>query len=171
MSTTNQTLSNNLRSWSPAQIILWATAVVVVLDGIAGTIYFYTLLHLTPGQFLQWIASAINGASAFTAGSSTIIEGFIIHVLVTIIMAVVYYFAFRSVDLIRKNVILSGIVCGLGIWLVMNLLVFPHSNVPPTPFVLFNAIVSIIWHIVLVGIPFAVITNSHLKNSYTTYNK
>jgi uncharacterized membrane protein YagU involved in acid resistance len=171
MSTTNQALTNKPGSWSPVRVILRATAIVVVLDGIAGIIYFHTLLKLNPGQFMQWIASAINGVSAFTAGSSTIIEGFIIHVIVTAIMAVVYYFAFKASGLIRKNSITSGIVYGLGIWLVMNLLVFPYSNVPPTPFVLFNAIISIIWHIVLVGIPFAIITNSHFKNSHTTYNR
>lgn len=166
MSTQNQTLRSNQKEWSAVQIILWAAAVVIVLDGIAGVIYFYTLLNLGPAQFMQWIASAINGVSAFAGGSSTIIEGFIIHVIVTIIMAVVYYFAYKASSLVRKNAIISGIIYGLGIWIVMNLIVFPLSNVPPAPFVLFNAIISIIWHIVLVGLPFAIITNLHLKKSY-----
>lgn len=167
MSTTNQTLTTNQRSWTATQTILWSSAVVILLDGIAGIIYFYTLLKLGPGQFMQWIASAINGPSAFAAGASTIVEGFIIHVIVTVIMGLVYYYAFKESNLVRKNAIVSGIIYGLGIWVVMNLVIFPLSNVPAAPFVLFNAIVSIIWHIVLVGIPFAIITNSHLKNSYT----
>lgn len=161
----NQTLAHDQRSWTPAQIILWAAAVVVLLDGIAGIIYFHTLLNMGPAQFMQWIASAINGPSAFAAGTSTIIEGFIIHVIVTIIMAVVYYYAYKKSSFIRRNTLLSGIIYGLGIWLVMNLLVFPLSNVPASPFVLFNGIVSIIWHIVLVGVPFAIITNTHLKKN------
>ena len=166
MSVKNQTLLKNQEEWSAIQIILWATAVVVVLDGIAGVVYFYTLLNLGPAQFMQWITSAIDGTSAFGAGSSAIIEGFIIHVIVTFIMAAVYYFAYKNSRIVRKNTLTSGIIYGLGIWIVMNLIVFPLSNVPPAPFVLFNAFISIIWHIVLVGLPFSIITNSYLKNSY-----
>ncbi len=166
----NQTLTRDQGSWTPTKTILWSSAVVVVTDGIAGILYFLLLLKMGPALFMQWIASAINGPTAFAAGTSTIVEGFIIHVIVTIIMGAVYYYAYKKSSLIRRNTIASGIIYGLGIWLVMNLLVFPLSNVPPAPFVLFNAIVSIIWHIVLVGVPFAVITNTHSKNSINTYN-
>lgn len=166
MSTRNQTLKPDQRSWSPLQVVLCSAAVAALLDAIAGIIFFYTLFKLTLGQFLQFIASAIDGPSAFAAGSSAIFKGFVIHLIISLILAVVYYYAFRASSLLRKNAIVSGIIYGLGIWLVMNLLVFPLSNVQKSPFDPFAASISLIWHIVLVGLPIALITQSHLKNSF-----
>lgn len=163
---TNDQIINNKREWSAAQIILWSGIVVAVLDGIAGIIFFHIRLNFSPSKFMQWIASAIEGPSAFTAGSSAIIEGVVIHLLSSIIMAALYYLAYQSSRIIRGNTVISGIIYGFGIWIVMNLIVFPLSNVPPAPFVLFNALISITWHIVLVGLPIAIITNSHSKKSY-----
>jgi len=54
-----------------------------------------------------------------------------------------------------------GLLFGLGIWLVMNLLILPLSNIPKSPFNLNLAFVGIIWHMVLVGLPIAIITSKY----------
>ena len=68
---------------------------------------------------------------------------------------------YPNIKLLRDNKILMGLIYGLGIWLVMNLLILPVSNIPKNPFDINLAIVGIIWHMVLVGLPIALITAKH----------
>jgi len=62
---------------------------------------------------------------------------------------------------LQKYKIASGLIFGLGVWLVMNLMVLPNSNIPKAPFDTRLAAIGIIWHMILVGLPIALITAKH----------
>ena len=64
-----------------------------------------------------------------------------------------------------KNYILAGILYGLFVWAVMNLLVVPFSNAPSIPLKLQPAIISMIILVGMVGIPISVITHRYFINS------
>lgn len=138
--------------------ILWSGLVAGILDAIAGVIVFYIWFGLNPLQVVQFIASGIHGPSAINGGVLMIIAGLFYHFVIAYAVAIIYFYAYPKISLLGKHKILSGLIYGLGIWLVMNLLILPYSNIPKSPFDGGLAGVEIIWHMVLVGFPISYIT-------------
>jgi uncharacterized membrane protein YagU involved in acid resistance len=160
MSTENQTVE----SAKPAtgfKTIFWSGLVAGILDGIAAIIVLHAWYKLTPPQVMQWIASGVYGAVAFAGGASMVIAGIFFHFVVAYVLAVVYFFVFPKINFLNVRPLLSGVLFGFGIFLVMNLLVIPASNIQKSPFDPGLAAVSITWHILLVGLPISLITKKY----------
>ncbi|MDB5087247.1 MAG: hypothetical protein JWR09_1241 [Mucilaginibacter sp.] len=160
MPTKNQTVESS-KPAAGFKTILWSGLVAGILDGIAAIIVLHAWYKLTPSQVMQWIASGAYGAAAFTGGTPTVIAGIFFHFVVAYVLAVIYFFAFPKIKFLSARPILSGFLFGLGIFLVMNLLVIPASNIQKSPFDPGLAAVSIIWHMLLVGLPISLITKKH----------
>jgi hypothetical protein len=160
MSTQVQT-NGSLQSVNGFKTIFWSGLACGILDGIAAVVFFYAWLKLTPGQVMQFIASGIYGPAAFSGGASMVWTGIAIHFFVAFVAAAIYFYVYPKLSLLHTNPMLSGLLFGLGIWLVMNLLVIPGSNIHQGPFDPAAALISIAWHMLLVGLPIALITKKH----------
>ncbi len=141
--------------------ILWSGLVAGVLDSLAGVVVYYIWFGLNPLQVLQFIAAGIYGPSAINGGVYPILVGLFFHFVIAYAVAIIYFYAYPKISITGRYSIASGLVYGLGIWLVMNLLVLPQTNIPKSPFDAGLAAVGIIWHMVLVGLPIAIITNKY----------
>lgn len=139
--------------------ILWSGLIAGLLDSLAGIVVYYIWFDLNPLQVLQFIASGIYGPSAINGGVSYIMIGLFFHFVIAYAVAIIYFYAFPKISILREYKVASGLVFGLGIWLVMNLLILPYTNIPKSPFDAELGIVGIIWHMVLVGLPIAIITS------------
>lgn len=153
------------KSSSPTKTILWSGLVAGVLDAVAGVIVYYIFFAFNPFKVLQFIASGIHGPEALNGGVLMIIAGTLYHFIIAYACAVVYFFLYPRVALLRKNISIMGLLFGLAIWLVMNFLVLPLSNIPKSPFDINLAIVGVIWHMVLVGLPIAIITSKYFQKN------
>ncbi|WP_298420161.1 DUF1440 domain-containing protein [uncultured Kordia sp.] len=151
------------RSSSPIKTILWSGLISGILDSIAGVIVYYIYFGLNPLQVLQFIAAGVYGPEAINGGVGMILIGTFFHFLIAYVAAIIYFFAYPKISLLRNNKVLMGLLYGFVIWLFMNLLVLPYSNIPKGPFDIGLAIVGIVWHMVLVGLPIALITSKYLK--------
>ncbi len=165
---TNSNLTNTLEIFglnvtSVLKAILWSGLVAGVLDSLAGVVVYYIYFGLNPFQVLQFIASGIYGPSAINGGFLMIIVGLLFHFVIAYTVAIIYFYAYPNIKILRDQKIIAGLVYGLGIWLVMNLLILPNTNVPKSPFDLSLAIVGIVWHMILVGLPIALITAKHYE--------
>lgn len=149
------------KSSSPTKTILWSSLVAGILDAIAGVIVYYIYFGLNPLQVLQFIAAGVYGPEAINGGIGMILAGTFFHFLIAYVVAVIYYIAYPKIAILRKSKVMMGLIYGLGIWLVMNFLILPYSNIPKGPFNMGLAIVGIVWHMVLVGLPIALITSKH----------
>ena len=157
------TIFDFTKSSSASKTILWSGLVAGVLDAIAGVIVYYIFFGLNPLQVLQFIATGIHGPEAMNGGIPMIIAGTIYHFIIAYGCAIAYFFLYPKLSFLRKNVAVMGLLFGLVIWLVMNLIVLPQSNIPKSPFDINLAIVGIIWHMVLVGLPIAIITSKYFS--------
>ena len=146
---------------SATQAIGWSGLVAGVLDAIAGVIVFYIFFGMDPFQVLQFIASGVFSPTAINGGFLMILAGTFFHFLIAYVVAVIYFLAYPKIQLLQNQKVIMGLLYGLGIWLVMNLLILPYSNTPKNPFDINVAAVGIIWHMVLVGLPIALITAKH----------
>ena len=138
-----------------------------VLDAAAGVVVFDFALHrMTIVQVLQWIASGALGPKAFDGGLTTAFIGNLLHFVIAYGWTVGYYAVYRSIGLLGRKPILSGLLYGALIWAAMNLIVLPYfSRVPPAPFEAGVAAVGLAWHMALVGLPIALFAKSHFDRA------
>lgn len=148
---------------STVTTILKSGIVAGTLDAIAGVIVYYIWFQFNPFQVLQFIASGIHGPTAINSGIPMIFAGMIYHYFIAFVVAIIYFFAYPKIGLLREYKIISGLLFGLGVWLIMNLIVLPNSNIPKGSFDAGLAAVGILWHMVLVGLPIALITAKHYE--------
>ena len=136
---------------------------------VAGTLDILFAICLTlffgrdPMTMLRYVASGpFPPATEWGAAGS--ILGLAVHFALMWVMATFYFVATRiRPDLVDKPVV-GGIAYGLVTYVAMNLIVVPlrFGNWPPTPR---SVATQLFAHIVLVGIPIALIVSKKLRRS------
>lgn len=142
-----RTVSTSIRS-----AILYATLVAGALDALDGVVFF-GLKGLNPIQVLQFIASGVLGAAAFTGGLATAGVGVLVHFSITAVIAAIYIFASQRIPALSSQWALCGLLYGAAVWAVMNLVVLPHTAVAPAPITIAALLNGIIGHAFLIGLP------------------
>lgn len=150
---------------SAIQTISIAAIVSGLLDSAAASVVFYLKLGLNPAQVMQYVASALYGEAAFSEGAWMVIVGAVMHFLIAFVIAAVYFYLYPKINLLEKWPVISGLLLGVAIWMVMNLLIIPLSKIQPAPFELMAVIISISWHMLLVGLPISLIIKRHFENN------
>ena len=130
----NQTASGITGSKTsvPATIIK-AALISGVLDATAGVIVYWIFKGLNPLQVLQYIASGIFGPLVINGSFLYVLIGLALHFLIAFAFTCVYYLAFPFIQSFAKNTYLNGLIYGAFIWLFMNYLILPNSNIPHAP--------------------------------------
>ena len=142
--------------------IALATAVAGTLD-----ILFAMILTVWFGReipnMLRFVASGpFPEATEWGAAGAAL--GLVVHFTLMAIMATVFVLLVRWRPILVSTPLLTGIGYGLATYVVMNWIVVPlrfDSPLPPKPISIATQLFA---HIVLVGIPFALIAARTLRN-------
>lgn len=128
----------------------------------AGTldlVYAFTLWWMrgvSPVRILQAISSGLQGADAYRGGATSATLGAVLHYLILMVAAALFYAASRRFDWLWQHAVISGMAFGLGIYVVMNHIVVPLSAFPGRsavePLLVFTGVLA---HLFLVGVPIA----------------
>src|SRR5882757_3652209 len=102
MSTKTQTVES-LKPEAGFKTIFLSGLVAGILDGIAAIVVLHIWFKLTPAQVMQWIASGVYGASAFTGGTTTVLAGIFFHFVVAYVLAILYFLAFPKIGLLNTR--------------------------------------------------------------------
>ncbi len=135
----------------------------IIAGGLAAGIIDGTSAFLTFGSGMPYgIASGLLGSKAFpTAGGGGPLIwslGLALHFVVAFGAATAYCLASRRYHFLQKNFLLGGVVCGMAVFLAMNLIVLPLSAVPfPIgPFSVAALRNGLGFHVILVGLPISI---------------
>ncbi|WP_281321915.1 DUF1440 domain-containing protein [Flavobacterium aestivum] len=139
---------------SKIKTIFLAGLVAGLLDGTAAVVF---LGKMNYSAVFKFVASGLFGKSAFAGGNEMIIYGIIIHLLIAMTFAFLYYFSFSKISFFSKNKIIGGLLFGLLVWMIMNLLVLPFTNISHSPIILISAIKNILILMICVGLPISLI--------------
>jgi hypothetical protein len=129
----NATISRTYTAGSGAR-----AARAIIAGGLLGGLFDITYAcvvwairaGVTPIRVGQSVASGLLGREAALAGGVPVgILGLVLHFLMTILMASVYYAAATRIPVLVKRAVPCGIAYGLGIYLVMNFVVMPLSAI------------------------------------------
>jgi hypothetical protein len=100
------------------------------------------------------IASGLLGRSAFQGGSATYVLGIVLHFLIALSAAAVYYAASRKLEFLKEHPLVCGLFYGIAVFLVMNLIVLPLSAIHSRgPFPLNGLIQGLLVHMFCIGLP------------------
>jgi uncharacterized membrane protein YagU involved in acid resistance len=138
-----------------ARSILVAGFVAGLLDIAAAIISFYLKNNQPPTKMFQFIASGALGSPAFTGGMGTAALGLLFHFLLAYIFTIAFYFIYPKIGLLSKNKIITGLVYGLLVWCIMNLVVLPLSKAPAIPFETKGAVTGMLILLFCIGLPIA----------------
>ena len=140
---------------------------IAVATAVSGTLDILFAMILTVsfgreiGNMLRYVGSG-PFPQATDMGTSGAILGLLVHFGLMAIMAAVYVLTARRIPALIEKPIQWGVVYGLATYVVMNWLVVPmrfDTPLPPSPLSMATQLFA---HIVLVGIPIALITARHL---------
>jgi uncharacterized membrane protein YagU involved in acid resistance len=85
--------------------------------------------------------------------------------VISFVIAAAYFYLYPVISQLRKWPVISGLLLGVAVWLFMNLFIIPFSKIQPPPFELSAVIISVVWHMALVGLPISLITKMHFENT------
>ena len=108
-----------------------------------------------PIQVLQYIASSLLGARAFSGGLASAGLGLVVHFAIALVVATIYILASRRVAVLRTQWALLGLLFGAAVWAVMNLVVLPLTAVAPSPITTAALVNGVMGHALFVGLPSA----------------
>jgi uncharacterized membrane protein YagU involved in acid resistance len=119
-------------------------------------------------RLLQSVASGLLGPAAFNGGVPTAALGLLLHFLIAFSAAAIFYVASRRFPLLTRRAVLSGVLYGIVIYAVMNLVVLPLSATPRRvafpPLVLATGLLV---HMFWIGLPIALAARRALAASST----
>ena len=142
------------RTLTVSRALLYATLVVGALDAADG-IVFFGLQGKNPIQVLQYIASSLLGARAFSGGLASAGLGLVVHFAIALVVAAIYILASRRVAVLRTQWVLLGLLYGAAVWAVMNLVFLPLTAVAPGPITTAALVNGVVSHALFVGLPSA----------------
>ncbi|HYD11719.1 MAG TPA: hypothetical protein VEC11_02610 [Allosphingosinicella sp.] len=147
---------------SLARPIVTATLIAGTLD-ILAAITLTLLYGRDPMNMLRYVGSGpFPGATGMgTAGS---VLGLAVHFALMAIMVTIFVVAAARLRALWQKPILWGVLYGVATYVAMNWIVVPlrfHTPLPPSAMAIAT---QLFCHIVLVGIPIALVTARHFRS-------
>jgi hypothetical protein len=118
----------------------------------------YAIVVYSPHQPIlvpQTIASGILGIKSYGGGVGTAVLGVILHFVIAIGAATVYYLASRRLTFLVSRAVLCGLIYGALVYLFMHLVVVPLSATPKGPTHFIYQAFEFVEHWFCVGLPIA----------------
>jgi len=141
---------------------------IAIATAVAGTLDIIFAMVLTVffgreiGGMLRYVASG-PFPQATDMGAGGAILGLVVHFALMAIMAAAYvWFATSRREHLITMPVLAGIAYGVVTYVIMNLIVVPLRFDTPLPPSARSILTQLFAHVVLVGIPIALITARHL---------
>jgi hypothetical protein len=106
----------------------------------------------TATRLLQFVASGLIGQKAFEGGIGTAALGLGLQFVIAFCVVTVFYAASRSFPVVHRHAVITGMVYGLIVFGVMNLIVLPLSAAKPRH-TLTGDLLQIGIHMFVIGLP------------------
>ncbi|HEY4100046.1 MAG TPA: hypothetical protein VGM20_04120 [Gemmatimonadales bacterium] len=141
-----------------------AGLMVAVLDlSFAATYWVVLRGAITFPRLLKGIAAGVLGRAALQDGASVAWLGLLVHCTVAFGWTALFLLmrarwpAFRRALSTQRGIVSIGVAYGASVWLVMDFIVIPLSGATPTPLSSSWFYICLVWHMIGVGPPMAII--------------
>ncbi len=145
--------SKNVFTQKVIKIILWTAFLAGTLDILSAIINTYLQFNISPGRVFRFIASGVFGDEAYSGGAEMIAAGVLFHYSIALIWTAIFFFIFMKVKLPSGYKYIFGLLYGILVWLVMNLIVIPLSNTPQHPLTFRGVLLGVLFLMFFIGLP------------------
>ena len=153
------------RSTTPSlvQWILLTGLLAGTLDGLAAVINFTINGGKDPVVLIfRYIAGAVFGAKARTGGTPMVIWGIFFHYMIAMLFTIFFFLIYPKIRSFLPHPIITGLIYGALVWVIMNQVVVPLSNLPKKPvFHLKNAAIQMGILMLCIGLPISLMTKKY----------
>ena len=150
---------------SPFKTILLAGFVAGTLDMLGALLVYVVILDkTTASKLLRGIASGVFKKQAMTGGTEMELYGILFHYIIAFAFTIFFFIIFPYISFLRKQKILSGLLYGIFVWCVMNLVVLQIVLANPAPFKLKSALIGASILMVMIGLPLSFFANKYYGN-------
>ena len=116
--------------------------------------FSYVRSGVPPSRVLQFVASGALGPDAYTGGTAAAAIGLGFHYLFALLFTAFFFAAARAMPSLRRRPVVTGVIYGIGIYLVMNFVVIPLSRIGPRPMAATIVLLTgLLVHMFLIGTP------------------
>jgi hypothetical protein len=144
-----------MRRYTAGTAILAGGLVAGTLD-ILYAIGFSAWRGTPPMTLLQFVASGLLGQASFQGGAATAALGLVLHYLMVLLIAAIFFALSRQFTFLVRKPLLWGPVFGFFVYWVMNLVVMQLSATPNKwRFVLLSFATGILVHMFFIGLTIA----------------
>ena len=141
--------------------ILVTGLLVGTLDAAAAVIQFIIPTVRNPVRIFEYIASGVFGMDAFSGGATMAVAGLFFHYFIATAWTSVFFTVYPRIPWLAKNKVAGGLLYGVFIWLLMNLVILPLSNVPHIPIHITGAAIGMLILMLVVGLPISLRANKY----------
>ncbi|MBW4891207.1 hypothetical protein KXQ82_15885 [Mucilaginibacter sp. HMF5004] len=147
------------------KLTLLSGLLVGTLDMTAACINAYLSFGLNPTRVFKYIAAGVLGKSAFAGGALVDVLGVLLHYFIACSWTAFFFFIYPRTNLVNQNKYITGTFYGVLIWMVMNLVVVPLTNVPKPKngFNVTQAYINAGILIAVIGIPLSLIAYRYFR--------
>lgn len=152
-----------------APLILRIGLIAGTLD-IADALIFSHFRGATPVMVFQYIASGLIGTASFQRGWKSVVLGALMHYFIALTWTAIFYFASRRVAILIRRPVWSGLLYGVAVYLFMNLVALPLSNVPHPlkPISLVSRVNGVLALMFFIGLTIALLVRRSAVHSAST---
>jgi hypothetical protein len=133
------------------------------LDLTAACVYSWIRASVSPVRVFHSIASGVLGPDSFTGGAKTAVLGVALHFLIATVATAVFYFASRAWFFLIEHPIVSGLLYGIPVYVVMNFVVLPLSQVTQRPQPMSSRLINLVILMFCIGLPIALIVRRYAR--------
>src|SRR5215472_4101628 len=152
-----------MKNSAALRTILTAGLAVGVLD-ISSAFIIWWQRGVGAQRGLQGIAAGLLGANSFNSGLVTAGFGLALHFFVAFVVVTIFYLASRKIEFLVIHPVVSGVLYGIGVYIVMYWFVLPAAF-PTFRHRLGNDLLSVAIHISLIGLPCALIVRRYSEQA------
>ena len=138
------------------QWVLAGGLIAGTVDIVYACVFWNWRLEVRPQRILQSVAAGLLGPHSFSGGWTTAGLGLALHYIIAMVVALIYYLAARRWSLLWRRALVCGGFYGLLVYGVMNYVVVPLSAAGPGSKEPLWIGLTILVHIVGIGIPCAI---------------
>ncbi len=160
-------MQNVTASSKPSKIktILFAWFIAGTLDMVGALLVYVVILKkVSAEKIVRGIARGIFKNDAMSGGSEMIFYGVAFHYLIALLFTIFFFLIFPYIPFFRKQKILGGLLYGLFVWAVMNLIVLRIVFPNPAPITFKGAWIGASILMVMIGLPLSYFANRYYAN-------
>lgn len=139
----------------PLLIVLAGGALAATLDITFACTYWALKANVPAMRILQPVAAGVRGKASFEGAAGSAALGLALPFFIACVMALLYYGAAMHWPVLHQRPWLCGAAYGVALYLAMTFVVVPLSATTPGSRDPLWIALSVVAHVVLVGIPIA----------------